>query len=98
MQRTLGSSGSAQPMDPSACCPVATITAINFLLLNDMSILWFFVTISLSQLLSCNALLEKTGEGGTDTQKHDDPERRHDESQRQTARKHQDMNEQNVDD
>ena len=30
--------------------------------------------------------------------KHDDPEHRYDESQRQTAREHQDVNEQNVDD
>src|SRR5213080_1999251 len=47
---------------------------------------------------SCNALLEETGEGGSDAQKHDDPQHRHDESQRQTARKHQYVNEQNVDD
>src|SRR5206468_157280 len=47
---------------------------------------------------SCNALLEETGEGGSDAQKHDDPQHRHDESQRQTARKHQYVNEQNIDD
>jgi hypothetical protein len=63
-----------------------------------MSIPRFFVSISLSQLLSGNALLEKTGEGGTDAQKHNDPQHRHDESQRQTARKHQYVNEQNIDD
>ena len=42
--------------------------------------------------------LEKTGESGADAQEHDDPQHRHDESQRQTARKHQYVNEQNVDD
>jgi hypothetical protein len=63
-----------------------------------MSIPRFFVSISLSQLLSCNALLEKTGESGADAQEHDDPQHRHDESQSQPARKHQDVNEQNVDD
>jgi hypothetical protein len=63
-----------------------------------MSIPRFFVSISLSQLLSCNALFEKTGESGADAQEHDDPQHRHDESQRQTARKHQDVNEQDVDD
>ena len=42
--------------------------------------------------------LEQTGESGADAQEHDDPEHRHDESQRQTARKHQYVNEQNVDD
>jgi hypothetical protein len=42
--------------------------------------------------------LEETGESGADTQKDNDPEHRHDEGQRQTARKHQDVNEQNVDD
>src|SRR5207249_1117526 len=47
---------------------------------------------------SCNALLEKTGESGADAQEHDDPQHGHDESQRQTARKHQCVNEQNVDD
>jgi hypothetical protein len=63
-----------------------------------MSIPRFFVSISLSQLLSCNALLEKTGESGADAQEHNDPQHRHEESQRQTARKHQDVNEQNVSD
>src|SRR6266566_5249279 len=48
--------------------------------------------------LSCNALLQKAGECGADAQEHDDPQHRHDESQRQTARKHQYVNEQNVDD
>jgi hypothetical protein len=42
--------------------------------------------------------LEKTGERGPDAQEHNDPEHHHDESQRQTARKHQYVNEQNVDD
>jgi hypothetical protein len=63
-----------------------------------MSIPAFFVSISLSQLLSCNVLLEKTGESGADAEEHDDPQHRHDQSQRQTARKHQYVNEQNVDD
>src|SRR4029077_4323750 len=43
-------------------------------------------------------LLEKTGESGADAQEHNDPEHRHDQSQRQPARKHQCVNEQNVDD
>ena len=47
---------------------------------------------------SCNALLQEPSEGGADAQKHDDPEHRHDEGQRQTARKHQDVNKQDVDD
>src|SRR5437899_12017049 len=47
---------------------------------------------------SCNALLEKTGERGADAQKHNDPQHRDDEGQRQTTRKHQCVNEQNVDD
>jgi len=47
---------------------------------------------------SCNALLEEPGESGADTQKHNDPEHRHDDGQRQPARKHQCVNEQNVDD
>ena len=42
--------------------------------------------------------MEKTGESGADAQEHNDPQHRHDESQRQTARKHQDVNEQNVSD
>src|SRR5438046_8574392 len=46
---------------------------------------------------SGNTLLEKTIEGGADTQEYNDPEHRHDESQRQAARKHQYVNEQNVD-
>src|SRR6266403_1334062 len=83
---------------PPPCCPVAPITAISFLLLDDMSIPRFFVSISLSQLLSCNALLEKTGESGADAQEHNDPEHRHDDGQRQPARKHQYVNEENVDD
>jgi hypothetical protein len=58
----------------------------------------FFVAISLARHLSRNALLPKTGERGTDAQEHNDPQHRHDESQRQTARKHQYVNEQNVDD
>jgi len=42
--------------------------------------------------------LKETGEGGADTQKHDDPQHSHDKGQRQTTRKHQYVNEQNVDD
>jgi hypothetical protein len=42
--------------------------------------------------------LEETGERGADAQEHNDPEDRHNESQGQTARKHQCVNEQNVDD
>jgi len=63
-----------------------------------MSIPRFFVSISLPQPLSRNARLPKTCERGTDVQEHNDPERRHNESQRQTAGKHQCVNEQNVDD
>src|SRR5438552_3156593 len=58
----------------------------------------FLVVLSLSQYLSRNALLPKAGKSGTDAHEHNDPEYRHDESQRQTARKHQDVNEQNIDD
>ena len=42
--------------------------------------------------------LQEPVESGADAQEHDDPQHRHDESQRQTAREHQDVNEQNVDD
>ena len=42
--------------------------------------------------------MEKTGESGADAQKHNDPEHSHNEGQRQTARKHQYVDEQNVDD
>jgi hypothetical protein len=52
----------------------------------------------LSQARSCNALLHEPSERGADAQKHDDPKHRHDDSQRQTARSHQDVEEQNVDD
>jgi hypothetical protein len=45
-----------------------------------------------------DALLPKAGESRADAQEHNDPQHRHDESQRQTARKHQYVNEQNVDD
>src|SRR4029077_4670722 len=83
---------------PPPCCPVAPITAINFLLLDDMSIPRFFVSILLSQLFSFNVLWEKTSESGADAQENDEPQHRHDRSQRQTARKHQCVNEQNVDD
>src|SRR5438477_8709902 len=83
---------------PPPCCPVAPITAINFLLLDDISIPRFFVSISLSQPLSRNARLPEPIKSGADAQEHDDPEHRDDESQRQTAREHQYVNEQNVDD
>jgi hypothetical protein len=63
-----------------------------------MSIPRFFISISLSQLLSRNTLLPKTSERGADAQEHNDPQHRHDESQRQTARQHQYVNEQNVND
>jgi hypothetical protein len=42
--------------------------------------------------------LEKTGERRADAQEHNNPEHRHDKSQRQTARKHQYVNKQNVND
>jgi hypothetical protein len=54
--------------------------------------------ILLPQPLRWDALLDEPNERKADTQKDDDPEHRHDESQRQTARKHQYVNEQNVDD
>src|SRR6267378_3983628 len=54
--------------------------------------------ILLPQLLSRNARLQEPIESGTDAQEHNDPQHRHDESQRQTARKHQYVNEQNIDD
>src|SRR5450755_686145 len=80
---------------PPPCCPVAPITATNFLLLDDMSVPRCS---SLSQSLRRNTLLEETGESGADAQEYNDPEYRHDQSQRQTAREHQEVNEQNVDD
>jgi hypothetical protein len=48
--------------------------------------------------LSCDALLEKTGEGGADAHEDHGPQHCHDQSQRQTAREHQEMNEQYVND
>src|SRR5881227_116683 len=48
--------------------------------------------------MNWNTLLPKTGESGADAEEHNDPEHRHDQSQRQTARKHQYVNEQNVHD
>src|SRR5438132_13361919 len=56
-----------------------------------------FVTL-LPQCSRRNTLLPKTGESGADTQKHNDPQHRHDESQRHPAREHQYVNEQNVND
>jgi len=52
----------------------------------------------LPQPLRRDTLLQKTGESGPDAQEQNDPQHRYDESQRQTARKHQYVNEQNVDD
>src|SRR5439155_5788661 len=46
----------------------------------------------------CNARLEETGERGADAQEPNDPQHGHNESQRQTAREHQYVNEKNVDD
>jgi len=54
--------------------------------------------ILLPQLLSWDTLLEEPNERKADAQEHDDPQHGHDESQRQTARKHQYVNEQNIDD
>jgi len=45
----------------------------------------------------CAAAIEPI-ESVADAQKHNDPKHRHDESQRQTAREHQYVNEQNVND
>ena len=50
------------------------------------------------QTLSWNALLQEPTKGGANAQEHADPQDRDDQSQRQTARKHQYVNEQNVDD
>ena len=47
--------------------------------------------------MNWNTLLPKTGESGADAEEHNDPEHRHDQSQRQTAREHQYVNKQNVD-
>jgi len=52
----------------------------------------------LPQPLRRNTLLPKTGESGADAQEHNDPKHRDDESQRQTAREHQYVNKQNVND
>jgi hypothetical protein len=52
----------------------------------------------LPQPLRRNTLLPKTGESGADAQEDNDPKHRHDQSQRQTAREHQYVNEQNVND
>jgi hypothetical protein len=58
----------------------------------------FLHCVCLLQGLSWNALLQEAIEGRLDIQKYENPQHRHDESQRQTARKHQYVNEQNVDD
>src|SRR6476659_1665731 len=52
----------------------------------------------LSYGLNCGALLPEPIKRGANAQEHNDPEHRHDQSQRQTAREHQYVNEQNVDD
>src|SRR6266403_1410054 len=51
----------------------------------------------LSHGLNCDALLPEPIKRGANAQEHNDPEHRHDQSQRQTAREHQYVNEQNVD-
>src|SRR6202007_3287934 len=62
---------------PPPCCPVAPITAISFLLLDDISVPRCSL---LTQSLSRNTLLEETGESGTDAEEHNEPQYRHDES------------------
>src|SRR5438477_13140040 len=52
----------------------------------------------LSHGLNCDALLQEPIKRGANAQEHNDPEHRHNQSQSQTAREHQYMNEQNVDD
>ena len=52
----------------------------------------------LSQPLSQNARLQEPTERGADAEKRGDPEHRHDDRQSQTARSHQDVEEQNVSD
>src|SRR5260370_42148517 len=48
--------------------------------------------------LEWDGLTQEPIQGGANAQEHNDPEHRHDQSQSQTARKHQYVNEQNVDD
>src|SRR6266850_375009 len=68
-------------------------------ILSISSSLMVYDSVTLSpRPLRRDTLLPKAGESGADAQEHNDPQRRHDESQRQTARKHQYVNEQNVDD
>src|SRR2546423_2031800 len=50
------------------------------------------------QPLRWDALLDEPNERKADAQEDNDPQHRHDESERQTARKHQYVNEENVDD
>src|SRR5437868_15226715 len=52
----------------------------------------------LSHGLNCDALLQEPIKRGANAQEHNDPEHRHNQSQSQTAREHQYMNEQNVHD
>jgi type IV secretory pathway VirB10-like protein len=52
----------------------------------------------LSHGLNSDALLQEPIKRGANAQERNDPEHRHDQSQRQTAREHQYVNEQNVDD
>jgi hypothetical protein len=58
----------------------------------------FLHCVCLLQGLRWNALLQEPREGRANAQKHDNPQHSHEESQRQTARQHQYVNEQNVDD
>src|SRR5437016_3411102 len=89
--RVIASSNSLRCRAGSTARPAASMVAATKLS-TPISICSF------SWDLSLHTLLEQTGEGGPDAQEENDPEHRHDESQRQTARQHQDVNEQNVDD
>src|ERR1700730_19307627 len=51
-----------------------------------------------TQTLSWHTLVQEPTERGADAQEHGDPQHRHDDRQKQTARSHQDVEEQNVDD
>src|SRR5438270_14068507 len=86
----IASSNSLRCRSGSTARPAASTVAATKLS-TPISICWWFCS-------SCNTLLEKTGESGADAQEHDDPQHRHDEGQRQTTRKHQYVNEQNIDD
>jgi hypothetical protein len=58
----------------------------------------FLLEIVFWRNLGRNARLQEPIESGANAQEHNDPEHRHDQSQSQTAREHQYVNEQNVDD